>query len=275
MTIRNPWLTRTLGRLANIAGLPIEVEPQEPLARALLDHLERGRPVEFVAERAEGFSYPISTEQFFELTGDTRALDQRALREARGRVLDVGAGAGRHALLLEERGLEVCAIDVAEICVEIMKRRGVGDARRADVFHLDAGRFDTVVLLMQSIGIAGTRLGLESLLSRLRASLRPGGQILLDSSEIQLDEEELAAHEPEESSAGDPVRGGEVEVSFRYGCYRGRPFPWLYLSETLLAEIADGQGWECEILERAPSGIEYLARLSPRTLGTPDDVLSS
>jgi len=241
--------------------VPRRVDAQEPLAAALWDHFESGRSRTFKALRSEGFAYGIDTSLFFGLEGDTAFLDERALDAARGRVLDVGSGAGRHALALQARGQDVCAIDVSPTCVELMRRRGVADPRCIDVFHLeagDAGGFDTVLLLMQSIGIAGTRLGFESLLGKVRACLRPGGQVLLDSSALQ---GELGV-----AVEGDAARGrgpGEVEVRFHYRNLRGRAFPWLYLSEEQLAEWAAAVGWRCEILQRADDTPEYLARLVP------------
>jgi len=242
-----------LRRLADWLGLPRNVDSQEPLAAALLDHLEGGRPVELTATRGEGFCYPIGTAEFFSLDATIAVLDSRALHEARGRVLDVGAGAGRHALALQERGLEVVALDVSPTCVEIMRSRGVEQPVRGDVFALDSlglGEFDTILLLMQSIGIAGSRLGVETVLEQLRHALRPGGQVLLDSSPLRLDDED----EP-------PAEPGEVEVSFDYRNLRGRPFPWIYLAEQELAPIAESLGWRFEVLERQEPDGEYLARL--------------
>lgn len=245
--------TARIQSLLDALGVPRAVASQEPLAAALLDHLEHGRPVELSATRAEGFSYPIDTSEFFSLEASTAALDRLALENARGRVLDIGAGAGRHALALQQRGLEVVALDVSPVCVDVARRRGVRHAICGDVFALDAlelGRFDTILLLMQSIGIAGSRLGVERLLEQLRGALQPGGQLLLDSSPLRIDDEDEPPQEP-----------GEVEVRFDYRNLRGRPFPWIYLAEPELEAIARALGWGFEVLERQLPDGEYLARL--------------
>jgi SAM-dependent methyltransferase len=244
---------RLLRLLADRLHVPRGVEAQTPLAAALLDHLNRGQAVDIRVVRGEGFSYTISSEDFFALDGPHRALDERALGEARGAVLDVGAGAGRHALALQASGVDVVAIDVSPICVDVMRRRGVERAHVADVFSLDTGlqegeRYDTILFLMQSIGIAGSRFGLERLLRTLADRLHPGGQVLVDSSELR------------DSPDGE---AGEVEVRFEYLNLRGTPFSWLYLSETDLVQIAGSVGWCCEILERADDDGGYLARLVP------------
>jgi SAM-dependent methyltransferase len=168
-------------------------------------------------------------------------------------VLDVGAAAGRFALALQARGLEVVALDVSQGCVALMRERGVAQAHCGDVFQLETlglGEFDTLLFGMQSIGVAGSRFGLERLLLSLRGQLREGGQLLIDSSS-PLDDEVWP--------------GGVVEViaQLRYRGLRGEPFPWLYVSETILAEVAGDLGYAFELLERRSGGArEYLARLS-------------
>jgi len=211
-----------------------------------------GRTVD--VSRSDGLFYSIETEEFFSLKGRLLDLDETALAAARGRILDVGAGAGRHALALQELGCEVVAVDISPLCVEVMRARGVNQAHVADVFSIggerDLGGFDTVLFLMQSIGIAGSLFGLEQLLDLLRPLVRPGGQLLLDSSPL--------LRVPGDSS--DLSEG--IDVSFAYEGYRGKSFSWLYLDETMLGEVAIRRGWNMEILGRT-SASEYLARLRP------------
>ena len=211
-----------------------------------------GRTVD--VSRSDGLFYSIETEEFFSLKGRLLDLDETALAAARGRILDVGAGAGRHALALQELGCEVVAVDISPLCVEVMRARGVNQAHVADVFSIggerDLGGFDTVLFLMQSIGIAGSLFGLEQLLDLLRPLVRPGGQLLLDSSPL--------LRVPGDSS--DLSEG--IDVSFAYEGYRGESFSWLYLDERMLGEVAIRRGWNLEILGRT-SASEYLARLRP------------
>ena len=125
---------KRLGRL-----LVQRVPPAEPLAVALLDHHRDGRPRRVKALRADGLEFEIETEEYFTLDGELSALDQLAIARARGRVLDVGAGAGRHALALQAKGCEVVAIDVSPTCVALCRERGVHDVRELDVMSLAAG----------------------------------------------------------------------------------------------------------------------------------------
>lgn len=236
---------------------PKRVGPAEPLAAALVDHHRTGRPRRVQATRADGVCFEIETEEYFTLSGQLEALDACAMEHCSGRVLDVGAGAGRHALVLQEQGCEVVAIDVSRLCVALCEERGVRDARVFDVLDLGLaaplGQFDTIFFGMQTIGVAGGVDALGTLLTRLRASLLPGGRILADSS---------ALREAWDGEVGDqsPERG-EIVLSTRYRGWRGEPFPWLYLSARDFCTVAEGAGFEVEHLGAVPGG-EYLLALT-------------
>jgi SAM-dependent methyltransferase len=250
------------------------VPPAEPLAAALRDHFHDGRPRRVTALRTDGVEFEIETEEYFTLEGELALLDGLALERARGRVLDVGAGSGRHALALQAKGCEVVAIDVSPTCVELCRERGVRDVRELDVMSIGAGpedafasddgetaadpvppglgRFDTIFFGMQTIGVAGGVSALRSLLARLRSLLNPGGIILADSSELRV------PWEGDESDRS-PERG-EIVLATRYGRLRGEPFPWVYLAESDFSGVAQAVGFEVETLARVASG-EYLVAL--------------
>lgn len=235
---------------------PRRVGAAEPLAAALLDHHQTGRPRRVEATRADGASFEIETEEYFTLDGTLAALDELALDRCRGRVLDVGAGAGRHALALEARGLEVVAIDVSPLAVSLCRKRGVRDARVCDVMRLDSadvlGQFDTLFFGMQTIGVAGGVETLGRLLERLTSVLHSGGEIIVDSSELR---------DAWEGDDTDTTPGrGEIVLSTRYRGWHGAAFPWLYLSESDLRAVAADAGFEMETLGRVDSG-EFLAAL--------------
>jgi SAM-dependent methyltransferase len=235
---------------------PRRVGATEPLAAALYDHHQSGRPRIVSAMRADGVAFEIETGEYFTLTGVLEDLDALALDHCRGRVLDVGAGSGRHALALQERGLDVVAIDVSPICTKLCAERGVRDARTFDVMRLDSdeglGCFDTIFFGMQTIGVAGGVGALGRLLERLRGCLAPGGAIVADSSGLrEAWEGDASDHSP---------RRGEIVLATRYQGWRGEPFPWLYLAEADLADVARAAGFEMETLGRVESG-EYLVAL--------------
>jgi SAM-dependent methyltransferase len=248
---------RLPSRLARIGRYwPRRVAAAEPLAAALVDHYQTGRPRRVLAVRADGASFEIETEEYFTLEGTLAELDALALDHCRGRVLDVGAGAGRHALALEARGLEVVAIDVSPLAISLCRARGINDARVCDVMRLSSaetlGQFDTLFFGMQTIGVAGGVDTLERLLGRLKPLVAPGGELVVDSSELR------EAWEGDDADRT-PNRG-EIVLSTRYRGWRGEPFPWLYVSEEDLRGIAARAGFEMETLGRVEGG-EFLCAL--------------
>ncbi len=267
-----------LGRwLLDALRVPRRVDAQTPLARALVDHARDGRARTVRVERSGGLRYDLDTSAFFALDGEQARVDAALLDACRGRVLDVGAGVGRHALALQDRGLEVCAIDLSPDCVASMRERGVRDARVVDVWSLvsgeanapDLGAFDTILFGMQTIGLTGHVDALVALLRGLQRRtdlLRPGGRVLLDSSAPS---GPGFAQRVECVTPGDPAApvrdeacAGETVVSFAYRGARGRPFEWIYLGAEALAALAGEAGLETEILVRLDDSLEYAARLT-------------
>lgn len=239
---------------------PRRVGPAEPLAAALMDHYRTGRPRQVSATRADGVCFEIDTEEYFTLDGELAELDSIALERCRGRVLDVGAGAGRHALALQSRGLEVVAIDVSPTCTKLCQMRGVRDACTLDVMSLDSdnnelGRFDTILFGMQTIGVAGGVAPLRRLLERLQTCMANGGEMLIDSSSLR---EAWGGDTADES-----VHAGEIVLSTRYRGWFGEPFPWLYVGREHLEEIANEAGLATDILATVGDG-EFLAALHKR-----------
>ncbi len=192
-------------------------------------------------------------------TIDLPALESEALSRCRGRTLDVGAGAGRHTLELQARGFEVTAIDIIPEMVQIMAERGVHDPRRADIDSMEGESFDTILLLMNGIGIAGDIPGLDRLLGSFTRMLTPGGRVVCDSADLltEFDEDDL---EEIRSSAFGNLMHGEVSFRLRYQGLYGDWYPWLFASPSLLADHARKAGLDCEIVANGERGA-YLAEL--------------
>lgn len=185
-------------------------------------------------------------------------LEQRALNEARGKVLDVGAGAGCHALALQERGLDVTAVDISPLSCETMKERGVANVECVNIFNQRfQERFDTLLLLMNGTGIAGKLSRLSQLLSRLKQLMTPGAQILIDSSDLRY------VYEDENGVLDVDLDGayyGEVDYQMTYRNIIAKSFDWLYADSVVLAESCRQCGLKCEILAQGQH-YDYLARI--------------
>lgn len=185
-------------------------------------------------------------------------LEQRALNEARGKVLDVGAGAGCHALALQECGFDVTAVDISPLSCETMKERGVANVECVNIFNQRfQERFDTLLLLMNGTGIAGKLSRLPQLLSRLKQLMNPGAQILIDSSDLRY------VYEDENGVLDVDLDGayyGEVDYQMTYRNIIGKSFDWLYADSVVLAECCRQCGLKCEILAQG-NHYDYLARI--------------
>ncbi|MCA8830838.1 class I SAM-dependent methyltransferase [Hymenobacter pini] len=198
---------------------------------------------------------------FFRSLWEMPELERTALEECRGRVLDLGAGAGCHALELQQRGFSVKAVDISPGAVEVMQERGVKEVACHDIFDAalaQGEKFDTLLMLMNGIGLAGTLAGLERFLEHAKALLAPGGQILATSSDISY------LYEDEDGALVFDLNGpyyGEVEYTMQYAHQTGAAFHWIFADPTLLQDYAEAAGYAVEFLEEDDQQ-QYLVRLT-------------
>jgi SAM-dependent methyltransferase len=169
---------------------------------------------------------------------------RRALRLAQGRVLDVGAGAGRVALHLQGKGHEVVAIDPSPGAVEVCRRRGVRDARVLRLEEADRalGRFDTVVMYGNNLGLLSSRPKGRRLLRRLHGITTEQGRILGEILDPYPDAEpvHLAYHRRNRERGR---MSGQIRIRIRYRDLATSWFDYLFLSRPELEELVEGTGW--------------------------------
>lgn len=229
----------------------------DPMGHAIADYFATGR-----AGRLRVFSpmfdedeIPVAT--LFRTRDEMPSVEQEALDTASGAILDVGAGAGCHALALQAMEKQVTAIDISPLVVQTMRERGVKDVREQDFFTLD-GKFDTILMLMNGIGIVGKLSRLPAFFMQVDRLLAPGGQLLCDSSDICYifeDEEGII------DLTGVEGYYGELTYQMQYKSVKGEPFHWLFIDPETLREHAAAHGFHCDILVRGPH-YDYLARLT-------------
>lgn len=170
---------------------------------------------------------------------------RRAMRFARGRVLDVGAGAGRVALHLQEKGHDVVAIDVSPGAVETCRRRGVRDARVMRIEDVDGslGVFDTVVMYGNNLGLLASRTKGPRLLRRLARITSDGARIIGECLDPYGTDNpaHLAYHERNRRRGR---MGGQIRIRVRFHDLATPWFDYMFLSEPELHELLDGSGWK-------------------------------
>lgn len=231
---------------------------QDPMGRAMLDYLNQPNEEATITVHcniADDDVIPVPL--LFRNWQSMSALEQLAIDSCYGRVLDLGAGAGSHALELQQRGLAVVAADISPGAVEVMNMRGVKDVRAADVTSLTDERFDTILLMMNGIGLTGTLAGFLKWLKSIKPMLLPGGQIIFDTSDIEYlyMDEEGNSHIPEDMSYY-----GEVRYQMEYLDTLGPEFPWLFIDSITLTDLAYDAGFDVELLDTGDN-FTYLVRL--------------
>ncbi len=186
-------------------------------------------------------------------------LEQKALELCRGHVLDIGCGAGSHSLYLQEKGLLVTALDSSKGAIKTCKLRGVKQTICSSILDYKDLQFDTLLLLMNGIGIVGELPKLKTFFTHLKSILKPNGQILLDSSDIiyMYDVDEDGGHWVPDSSK----YYGEVSFVINYKGQKGNPFSWLYLDFNTLQNAAYDNELDCELVCKGKH-YDYLAKLT-------------
>ena len=200
---------------------------------------------------------PLTT--LFRSYEDMPEIERKAIDMAKGRILDVGAGAGCHSLVLQERGMDVTAIDISPLSVETMKERGVEKVIEQDFFTME-GQFDSILMLMNGIGIVGTLERMPEFFRQLDKILAPEGQLLCDSSDISyvFEDEEGLIDIPNEMDYY-----GEHSFRMQYKDTIGEPFDWLYIDEDTLKEKARRYGYTAEVMAEGEH-YDYLARITKK-----------
>jgi SAM-dependent methyltransferase len=211
-----------------------------------------------IIERDDGFLDAVKP-VYFEPVARWPAVERRALRWVRGRVLDAGLGAGRAALELQRRGRSVVGIDVSPGAVEVARERGVHDARLLAFEKVDGsiGRFDTILMLGNNFGLFGSPSKAKRLLRRLRPL---ADRIVAGSNDPYAtdDPAHLAYQEQNRKRGRMP---GQLRLRVRYRDLVGPWFDYLIVSPDEIATILEGTQWRIRrLLQESGSGY-YVAVL--------------
>ena len=233
-------------------------QEKDPMGRAIAEYYKTGKAGKLRVLSSMFYEDEIPVATLFRTYEEMPALERTAMDLCKGRTLDVGAGAGCHSVVLKERGLDVMAIDISQLSVDVMKERGI-DARNINFFdETFTEKFDTILLAMNGIGIVGKAENLCNFFRAARRLLAPDGQVLLDSSDIK-----YIFMDDDGSMEINLAAGyyGEVDYKMRYRNTTGEPFDWLYIDFDTLSMYAEEHGFTCE---KCADGehYDYLARIT-------------
>ncbi|MCL9809410.1 class I SAM-dependent methyltransferase [Flavobacterium luminosum] len=227
--------------------------------KAILDYQTNNSPEDIITETNISEADAMSTAYLFRSFKEMPLLEQKALQLSKGRVLDVGCGAGSHSLYLQnEKKLDVTSIDISPNAIQACKLRGLQNASVQNILDLENEKFDTILLLMNGTGIFGTLKNTAQYLQKLKTLVSEKGQILIDSSDLiyMFDQDEDGAYEI-------PATGyyGELIFTVHYKNETDASFPWLYIDYNTLQNAAHANGLNCELLIEGKH-YDYLAKLT-------------
>lgn len=153
----------------------------------------------------------------------------------------------------------MCAIDISPLSVEVMQQRGVNDPRLINLFdETFTETFDTILMLMNGSGIIGRLNNMPGFFQRMKRILRPGGCILMDSSDLRY------LFEEEDGSIVIDLAGdyyGEIDFQMQYKNVKGDTFDWLYVDFQTLSLYASECGFKAELVKEGKH-YDYLVKLS-------------
>lgn len=225
--------------------------------KAILDFQTNNFPEAISTETNISESDDMDVAYLFRSYNEMPKLEQKALQLSKGKILDVGCGAGSHSLYLQENKFDVISIDISANAIEACQLRGLKNVKVQNILDVENDKFDTILLLMNGTGIFGTLKETSNYLQKLKSLLAPNGQILIDSSDII-----YMFDEDEDGSKWIPGDGyyGELTFTISYKNQTEAPFPWLYLDYNTLQNAAHANGLQCELIQEGDH-FDYLARL--------------
>ncbi len=227
-------------------------------SRALYNYFNGLEPHSFEIIRDDGYSSEVPISMFFD--GDSFSeLELLALHSCTGKVLDVGAGAGRHASELQTRGVDITALDKSKQAIMIMNQRGIGKTRWIDIMELSGEKYDTILMLMNGIGIVGVAKNIDTYLQHIHKLLNTDGALIVDSIDVSKTTYPLHVAYRENNILNSRYPG-QQRLRIVYNGEKGDWFNWLHLSFEELSMHASSNNFLSELIKIEENG-HYVAKL--------------
>lgn len=216
----------------------------DAFGEAIRAHHENGEAYE-IRERDDGHIEAHAMDVYFRSIDEWLPSEQETIGRARGRVLDVGCGAGRHALYLQERGHEVVGLDVSPGALAVAEERGLERTMERDVADLveyDGEPFETIVMFGNNFGLVGTADRTPVVLDALSSATTEDAVLLAGSMDPHRtnDPDHLAYHERNVDRGRLP---GALRLRVRYKLARSDWFDYLLASPDEMRSVVEGTDW--------------------------------
>ncbi|MBQ1816298.1 MAG: class I SAM-dependent methyltransferase [Bacteroidaceae bacterium] len=234
---------------------------KDPMGSAIADYYYHQKANKLRVQSSLFEEDEIPVPYLFRTFQEMPLVERQALRLCRGEVLDVGAASGCHSLALCGMGYphKVTCLELSQLSCDVMKARGLNHVLCMDFFaEEEIGRYDTVLMLMNGTSIIGKLERMPLFFRRLDALLAPGGQVLVDSSDlIYLYDNGDGTYDIDNPNS----YYGEVDYRMVYKDVRGERFDCLYLDFDTLRKSASAHGYSCELILQGKH-YDYLARIA-------------
>ncbi|MEO0405297.1 MAG: methyltransferase domain-containing protein, partial [Bacteroidota bacterium] len=199
---------------------------------------------------------PMNAQHFLRDYASMPPLEQHALNLAEGKILDIGAAAGSHSLWLQKQGFDCTALEISSEFCDLMKLRDVENIIHSDIMEFNRGKFDTIYLLMNGMGMGQTQQGTLNLLKHMKSLLSQEGVIIADTSDIAYWFEDEKG--PNERTFDSDYYGlVQFQVEWKG---KKKEFPWVYPAPDVLEELSHSAGLQLNIMAESDHW-EYLLKL--------------
>lgn len=205
----------------------------------------KGEEVFEVVERDDGYIDAIDSKDYFSEYKDWSLIEQKAMRLVRGRVLDIGCGAGRHSLYLQKKGFDVLGIDISPLVIKVCKLRGLTKAIVMSIEELDfePNSFDTVIMMGNNFGLFGNFNKAKRLLRKLHKITSEKALIIAETRDpYKTDNPSHLEYHKRNKERG--RMGGQIRIRNRFRKYVGRWFDYLMVSKKEMRDILEGTEWK-------------------------------
>lgn len=223
----------------------------DPLGQALIDVQQGQDAPNILVRNRYGSDEDMDPHYLFRAYADMPELEKKALARCKAQILDIGAGAGSHSLYLQEKGLDVQALELSPGACLVMKQRGVKKLIKQNFWEHE-GEYDSILMLMNGIGLVGDLKGLRIFFKKLKSLLKPDGELIFDSCDVAYVYDDIPL----------PTNRyyGEIEFQMQYKQEIGDWFKWLYIDPVLMKWEAEKAGFKFEMIGE-DSQFQYLASL--------------
>lgn len=218
---------------------------EDAFGHAMLDFYHRKGGYEIV-ERDDGLFMPaVGPSMYFADYEKWHKTEKEAIRYAKGKVLDIGCGAGRHSIYLQEKGLDVLGIDSSPLAIKVCKLRKLKRAKVMSITQINSalGKFDTLLMLGSNFGLCANYKRTKWLFKRFLSITTPQAKVLAGSMDLQCENDLYDFEQYKRRNLSNGRLTGQFRMRIRYKKFVTPLFDFVYVSESEMSELIEGTGW--------------------------------